>query len=404
MPPTPVGEFDGAFGPPEKVNILLVDDQPGNLLAHESILAELGENIVKASSGREALEHLLRQDFAVILLDVNMPEMDGFETAELIRGRSCLEKTPIIFITGYNTTDLDRLKGYSLGAADYIFLPVIPQVLKSKVSVFVELARQTRIIRRQTESLARNNQAQAKQLQVIQRLNQECEEANKELEAFCHTVSHDLRAPVRGIVGFSQLLVQDYESELDEEGKRLLGIIQSESQRMGRLVDELLRFSRLGRRALRKSALDMTAIAKSVFQHLLAHHVGRRPELELKPLPSACGDAALIRQVFINLLSNAIKFTGRREIARIEIASQSESQRNIYYVKDNGAGFDTKHANKLFGIFERLHGQEEFEGTGVGLAHVQRIIHRHGGRIWAESKVNEGATFYFTVPNEPQQQ
>ncbi len=400
MPSTPITEFDGASGPPGKVNILLVDDQPGNLLAHESILDEMGENIVKASSGREALDWLLREDFAVILLDVNMPGMDGFETAELIRGRSCLEKTPIIFITGYNTTDLDRLKGYSLGAADYIFLPVIPQVLNSKVRVFVELARQTRLIRRQTEILARNNQEQTRQLQIIQKLNQECQEANKELEGFCHTVSHDLRAPVRGIVGFSQLLVQDYGSKLDEEGKRLLGIVQSESQRMGRLVDELLHFSHLGRRTLRKSALDMTAIAKSVFEDLVARHAGRRPELELKPLPPACGDATLIRQVFINLLSNAIKFTGRREVARIEIGSQSESQRNIYYVKDNGAGFDAKHANKLFGLFERLHGQEEFEGTGVGLALVKRIIHRHGGRIWAESNVTEGTTFYFTLQNE----
>src|SRR6266545_7662706 len=174
----------------EKVNILMVDDQPGKLLAHEAILAELGQNIVKAASGREALECLLRQDFAVILLDVCMPEMDGFETAELIRGRRRFEKTPIIFVTAYNTTDLDRLTGYSLGAVDYLFLPVIPQVLKAKVSVFVELARQTQLIKSQAESLARHNQVQAEQLQVIQKLNQECRESNSELEAFCYSVSH----------------------------------------------------------------------------------------------------------------------------------------------------------------------------------------------------------------------
>src|SRR2546422_931863 len=161
------------LSPAEKVNILLVDDHPGKLLAHESILTELGENVVKATSGREALECLLRQDFAVILLDVNMPEMDGFETAELIRRRPRFESTPIIFITGNSTTDPDRLKGYRLGAVDYLFLPVVPEVLKTKVSVFVELARQTQLIKRQAEHLARHNQAQAEQLQMIQNLNQE---------------------------------------------------------------------------------------------------------------------------------------------------------------------------------------------------------------------------------------
>jgi two-component system sensor kinase len=279
-------------------------------------------------------------------------------------------------------------------------LPVIPQVLKAKVSVFVEMARQTGLIKRQAENLARQNEAQARQLQVIQELNQELQKANKELEAFSYTVSHDLRAPLRAISGYSHLVVEEHKSKLDQEGERLLGIIQDETQRMGRLIDELLNFSRLGRQPMRSSMMDMTALAQSVFEELMAQQAGRKVQLELNPLPPARGDEPLVRQVLVNLLSNAIKFTRHREAARIEIGGQSESEQNTYYVKDNGVGFDPKYSNKLFGVFERLHRADEFEGTGVGLALVQRIIQRHRGRIWAESQVGQGATFFFTMPND----
>src|SRR5206468_1171525 len=200
------------------------------------------------------------------------------------------------------------------------------------------------------------------------------EAANKELEAFSYSVSHDLRAPLRGIDGFSRILAEEYKAKLDEEGKRLLGIIQTETQRMGRLIDELLNFSRLGRQPMRTSVLDMTALAKSVLEEIVTRHTERKPEADLKPLPAARGDQALMRQVFFNLLSNAVKFTRHREVARIQIGSESDSEQNMYYVKDNGVGFDAKYSNKLFGVFQRLHSEEEFEGTGVGLALVQRII------------------------------
>ena len=226
----------------------------------------------------------------------------------------------------------------------------------------------------------------------------ELEAANKELEGFSYSVSHDLRAPLRGIAGFAQLLVSSTKDKIEQDGQRWLGIIQSETQRMGRLIDELLNFSRLGRQQISMTALDMTALAKAVFEELTTHQTERKPRLELKPLLPAKGDPTLMRQVLVNLLSNAIKFSRNREAPAIEIGSESEAEENRYYVKDNGAGFDPRYAHKLFGVFQRLHHEDEFEGTGVGLALVQRILHRHGGRIWAEAKLNEGATFYFTLP------
>src|ERR1700678_2172332 len=218
--------------PKEVVSILLVDDQPGKLLAHEAILSELGQRIIKARNGVEALAQLLRYDFAVILLDVNMPNMDGFETAALIRQRPRFEKTPIIFVTGYNTSDIDRLKGYELGAVDYLFLPVVPQVLKAKVSVFVELARQTQIIKTQADDLAAHNRRQAEQLEVIQKLNDDLKDANSELEAFSYTVSHDLRAPLRSISGFVGVLLEDYGACLDEAGRGHLMALDRAAKRM----------------------------------------------------------------------------------------------------------------------------------------------------------------------------
>src|SRR5215831_10198199 len=230
-----------------RINILLVDDQPGKIMAHESILADLGENIIRATNGPEALQCLLRQDFAVILLDVNMPGMDGFETAELIRQRPRFEKTPIIFITGYSTTDIDRLKGYRLGAVDYLFLPLIPEVLRAKVSVFVELARQTQIIKRQAEHRAFHNREQTRQLEMIQRLNESLREANQELQAFSYTVSHDLRAPLRSIRGLTEILLEDHPSQLDPTALGYLHNIRGAVTQLDRLTNDLLSYTRISR-------------------------------------------------------------------------------------------------------------------------------------------------------------
>jgi PAS domain S-box-containing protein len=221
--------------------------------------------------------------------------------------------------------------------------------------------------------------------------------ANKELEAFSYSVSHDLRAPLRAIDGFSRILQEDFDAKLDDEGRRVLNVIRNSSQEMARLIDDLLAFSRLGRSEVSADALDMNALVGSVVDDLRREHAAL-PQIELRPLPSGRGTSALLRQVWINLISNAVKFSAKSEQPRVEVGGYPEGSANVYYVKDNGAGFDMKYYDKLFGVFQRLHRSDEYPGTGVGLAIVQRVVSKHGGRVWAEGAVGQGATFFFTLP------
>jgi len=223
------------------------------------------------------------------------------------------------------------------------------------------------------------------------------EAANKELESFSYSVSHDLRSPLRAIDGFSRILQEDHHDKLSDEGRRLLGVIRDSSQKMGQLIDDLLAFSRLGRQSLSAAEIDMKRMVEDVLKEL--HVAGeRRSKLVLNALPPARGDAVLVKQAWANLLGNAIKFSSKREQPVIEVSGHENGTESVYCVKDNGAGFDMQYYHKLFGVFQRLHRTEEFAGTGVGLAIVQRVVSRHGGRVWAEGKVGEGAAFYFSLP------
>ncbi|MEO8356442.1 MAG: PAS domain S-box protein [Chloroflexota bacterium] len=224
--------------------------------------------------------------------------------------------------------------------------------------------------------------------------------ANKELEAFSYSISHDLRAPLRAINGYTRILVEDYSSVLDEEGRRICKVITTETLRMGKLIDDLLSFSRLSRKEIQTTTIDMKALAYSVFAELTSEEQRQRIDLKIGRLPQAKADPALIHQVWTNLISNAIKFSSRRERAVIELGTRRSDDENIYYVRDNGAGFNIQYVDKLFGVFQRLHSEDEFEGTGVGLAIVQRIVQRHAGRVWAEGEEDKGATFYFALPRE----
>jgi PAS domain S-box-containing protein len=223
--------------------------------------------------------------------------------------------------------------------------------------------------------------------------------SNKELEAFSYSVSHDLRAPLRSVHGYSKMLEEDYQHQLDENAKRVLGIIQENAKRMGQLIDDLLAFSRLGRKEILKLPIDMTGLVNSVLaeiSNLILHHA----EIKVHPLHPTLGDRPLINQVMFNYISNAVKYSAKRQKPFIEIKSARENGEVIYSVSDNGTGFEMQYAHKLFGVFQRLHSSDEFEGTGVGLAIVNRIISKHGGRVWAEGALGKGATFYFSLPTK----
>lgn len=223
------------------------------------------------------------------------------------------------------------------------------------------------------------------------------EERTRELEAFSYTVSHDLRAPLRAIDGFSKILVEDYEDKLDDEGRRLLEVVRGNATRMGQLIDDILEFSRMGRSEMAAASIDMESLVRSIYKDLESSVADRKITLEIAALPAARGDRAMIRQVFENLLTNAIKFTRLRESAMIEISATATKDECVYCVKDNGVGFDMHYVDKLFNVFERLHSTHEFEGTGIGLAIVKRIVTRHGGRVWAESRVGEWTAIYFSL-------
>jgi signal transduction histidine kinase len=381
----------------DRVNILLVDDQPANLLALEAMLHELGQTIVKASSGRQALKWLLTNECAVILLDVKMPEMDGFETAELIRQRDKSRHTPIIFLTAADRSHTQAVRGYAVGAVDYLIKPVVPEFVRSKVAVFVALAKTTALLRRQSERLRASEQAARELAETRASLVADLEQKNRELETFSYTVSHDLRAPLRRIESFGKAISETQDGRLDEEGERYLARIRSSSQEMAQLIDDVLYLSRVTRAEVRNQDVDLTALAHAIVERLRESEPGRSVDIRIRPGLTTVGDGQLLRIALENLLGNAWKFSARQADARIEFGVTHVPGEPAYFVRDNGAGFDMGYANRLFAPFQRLHLASEFPGTGIGLATVQRIIYRHGGRIWAEGGVGQGATFHFTL-------
>ena len=381
-----------------RVNILLVDDEPGNLHALQAVLEPLEQNLITASSGTQALRQVLEHDFAVILLDVQMPDMTGIEAAAMIRERERSKTTPIIFLTGMVKSAEMMFKGYSAGAVDYLMKPVISGVLRAKVEVFVELAQVRHSLHQEIAERARIAAEVSKLNMVLEQRNEDLTGANSDLEAFSHSVSHDLRMPLRHIQAYVSMIEESALAKLNTDEQRRLKGVREAAQRMSQLIDDLLAFSRIGRMQVRKAPIDLNALVQDVIAELQPEIKNRKVEWQLEQLPYISGDRALLQQVLTNLLANAVKYTRTRAEAQIQVFAVEQDEEIIVGIEDNGVGYDPAYADKLFGVFQRLHSANEFEGTGVGLANVRRIVQRHGGRTWSESVLNAGATFYFSLP------
>ncbi len=410
----------------DKVNILVVDDRPENLLVLEGVLNDPGYHLVKARSGEEALKHLLDQGFALILLDARMPGMDGFETARVIRSREKTHDIPIIFMTAEYKTPEYISRGYALNAVDYMLKPFDPAILRAKVSVLVELYRKTAQVKRQAEQLQESEKHLEKKVQertislqeANKQLQQEIAErnrteealkertgqlegANKELEAFSYSVSHDLRAPLRAIQGFAQIITRRHRVNLNAEGQHYFDNIIEAGNQMSKLIEDLLMYSRLGRQAVHFKPVSLKDLLTEVVDNLAARVTEADAYFSLPSsdnLPVIHGNRTLLSQIFSNLLDNALNYRRPEIPLRVALTCQIEADHVSIRVTDNGIGIPPEFHEKIFNIFQRLHSQEECPGTGIGLATVKKSVELLGGRIWVESVVGEGSTFYVKLP------
>jgi signal transduction histidine kinase len=365
-------------------NILLVDDRSENLLALEAVLEPLGQRLVRAMSGEEALKHLLTDDFALILLDVQMPGLDGFDTAEHIKSREKTRDIPIIFITAINREPHHAMRGYDTGAVDYIAKPFEPWLLQAKVRAFLELHEKSALLKRQARELARSN---------------------AELEEFAYVASHDLQEPLQLVAGFLELLVDRHGEELSGDARDIVRRTTTAVARMDALIHDLLRYAQVGNGATRMhEPVDLQVVLDDVVAQLSGAIADAGAAVEVGALPVVDGNPTLLAQLFQNLLSNALKFR-RRDVPR-EVAVSVERSPDlddratwVIAVRDNGVGVAPERADKVFAMFERLHSADEVPGTGIGLAIARKIVERHGGRIWVEPSPGGGATFVFTLPS-----
>jgi signal transduction histidine kinase len=412
------------MNPEEKENrgvgILIAEDSATQREQLRHVLEERGYSVTAAANGKAALDAARRRKPTVIVTDVVMPEMDGYALCKAVKSDDALKDIPVILLTTLSDAR-DVLHGLECGADNFIRKPYHGEYLVQRIDYLLmnlELRRNQRMRmgieitlggqrhfitaeRQQILDLLISTYEQATYInRELEAANRELGAANKELESFSYSVSHDLRAPLRAIDGYSRMLEEDHSGMLDDEGKRRLASIRESSLRMDRLIDGLLAFSRFGRQALVNTSFDTGALVREVLAELRVAEDHPEAAVVLGELPPSWGDRSLLKQVWTNLVSNAVKYSSGRPAPRVEIAGSEAGDAAVYRVSDNGAGFDMRYYDKLFGVFQRLHAEKEFPGTGVGLAIVQRVVTRHGGRAWAEGRPGEGAEFFFSLPKQ----
>jgi signal transduction histidine kinase len=373
------------------VSILLVDDQPANLLALEALLANLGQNLTKTHSGEEALRHLDRGEFAVVLMDLRMQGLSGFETAKRIRSREHSRYTPIIFLTAFESSEFPVREAYALGAVDYLVKPIVPEILRAKVAVFVELFQKSAQLKRQADQL-RAREADLKQTAA------ELARSNRDLDQFASAASHDLKEPLRKIRIHLGLLNEGCRSQLDDKGRDYLDRAQESAGRMQTLVNDLLTYARVGTPGKTLEPVDCQVAFEQAVANLDALIREKSAVVSARgTLPTVRGSLTELVQLFQNLIENGMKFQQAGQ-ALVDVAAERAGGDWIISVRDKGIGIDMSYADRIFVIFQRLHSQKEYPGTGIGLAICKKVVERHGGRIWVESEPGKGATFRFTLP------
>jgi two-component system sensor histidine kinase/response regulator len=356
--------------------ILIVDDKPENLVALEVVLRDLDVELVKATSGNAALSATLHHDFALALLDIQMPEMDGYELASILRDEEKTSHLPFIFISAVYTDNLNVFKGYEKGAFSFITKPFQPEMLINKVKFFVEKHQQEIELKTLNESLV---------------------SANKELEQFAYVASHDLQEPLRTISNFVGLLNTKYSKDIDSNVEQYLSFIVDATTRMQNLIKDLLILSRIGRDEP-STTIDCNKILEEVIADISVALKESNAKITYSQLPLLPGTEIEFKQLFQNLISNAIKFCKKDVSPEVTINVKETDQEYLFSIADNGIGIEEQYKSHIFIIFKRLHGMNEYAGTGIGLATCKKIVSLHNGRIWVESKVGKGSTFYFTLP------
>ena len=401
----------------EQVSVLVVDDHEESLFAMQAALDPLGENLVLCATGEQALRELLRREFAVIILDVRLPGMNGFDIAATIRERPSSSNTPIIFLTGMSTDEPQVFRGYSLGAVDYLIKPVDANILVAKVRVFVDLAKKTEKVRKQTEQIyllrererdqARERERLATERRIllkekeaaeaVARKAAELQRSNAELQQFAYIASHDLQEPLRTITSFSDLLRSEYEGQLSDDADKYLKFITDAAQRLSSLIKGLLDHSRIGQTS-EPTLVDCRVIVEEVLSDLAVSVSESGSRIEVGELPCLQGNEAQFRLLFQNLISNAIKFRKNGKKPKIRIWAEKDGENWRFAIKDNGIGIDKLYKKRIFDMFQRGKGQSEYEGTGIGLAHCRKIVELNNGKIWVDSTSGKGSTFYFSIP------